>query len=368
MCLVVALGACAGAAPAAPDPHAGIGVASASYLATATTEAPVTPATTAGRGDVRDAVANAAPGAPDADPGGVAPATAAADPVAVERNLREELAGPEPTAAALELTALLCGLERHRDAVEVLQEARRRSKDQRLAIALAGVQRDLGQRHLAVAELRSVRRDVGAAGLHPAVLCDLAELEWLEGEREAAAATLAELRRVHGDDRWCKANEPALGALEADIARHDAPTRIGERDLFGNLRGAPLATVRIATLNALMGRVRAAAPSARRSALERRLLAIAGGDDSAALRVRAVQLGPPEGDDPDEFCAAALADADPLVRRAASQRTHELLGPAAAALLSRALATETDEATRAQLRSELDHIERGPDSGPARRP
>ena len=269
-----------------------------------------------------------------------------------ERSLREQLAtAADPTAYALELAALLVDLERHQEALAMLVGVRQRlaaagrTVDPVLPVAIAGVHRDLGQRHLAEAELAALLADRGALGLHPALVFEIAELQWLEGKVEAAVATLAELRRGHADSAWMASQGGAVQQLEHDLANRTTPTRMRLRDLFGNLRGATEAFVRMRTLEEL---VRLADDQAGASAEEPRLaavrpmaLAIAFGDADGLVRARAVQLTGPV-DAPEQFCRTALADADARVRTAATAKAVAWLGVGSRPLLHEALANETD--------------------------
>jgi len=274
----------------------------------------------------------------------------------LEADLRARLADDDPAAAALELAALLCDLERHAEAAEILAEARSRAAQPLLGAALASVRRDLGQRHLAVAELRSLRRSEGAIALHPGLLFELAELEWLEGDRAGARATLGELRQLHGESAWCVEHRDELAAFDQELANARAPQRVKLRDLMGNLRGAPTPTVRLATLTRLLEIVDdAQAPPATR-ALKRRVIAIGCGDASAAVRAKAIQFGPPVADDPLPFCRAALSDHDAFVRQVAARRTVTLLGEAAVDLLLDAMQRENDGPTVVVLHTELANL------------
>lgn len=260
----------------------------------------------------------------------------------LERDLRSRLGGEEGVPAALELAALLCDLERHREALHVLTTMRSKRADPMLGAALASVHRDLGSRHLAVAELHGLRREQGAVALHPGLLLELAELEFLEGRRDDARATLTELLQAHADDSWTRAKKDELAAFARELGERASPQRVKLRDLLGNLRGAPQATVRQATLVELLRVSRRGGADAPTRALERRILAVGCGDDSPAVRAKAIQLGPAAGDEARIFCAVALADEDALVREVAVARTVELLGEDAVTLLLIAMAQETD--------------------------
>lgn len=318
---------------------------------TAATEAPVEPP----RGDAGPAV------------------TASGDEelAGQERSLREQLAtASDPTGYALELAALLVDLERHQEALAMLVGVRQRlaaagrAVDPVLQVAIAGVHRDLGQRHLAVAGLEALLADRGALGLHPGLVFEIAELQWLEGRADAAVATLAELRRGHADSAWLASQAGAVQRLEHDLANRAAPTRVRLRDLFGNLRGATEAFVRLRTLEEL---VRLADEPADATAGEPRVaavgpmaLAIAFGDADGLVRARAVQLtGPVEA--PEEFCRAALADADARVRTAAVAKAVAWLGTGSRPLLLETLANESDpQAFRACHEALVDIVGNGP--------
>jgi hypothetical protein len=255
-----------------------------------------------------------------------------------ERELRRELAtAADPSGAALDLAQALVGAERVDEALAAVDAALARVRNDTLRVARAGLLRDLGQRHAAVAELRSLRRDVGPGALHPAALFELAELEWLEGEPEACQATLQQLQTEHARHSWFTANAVRREQLAAAVARGGPPRHIGLRDLFGNLRGAPLATERLAVLD----QVQRSAVSAEAKS---RAIAIAIADESPAVRARAVQLAAPPPAAAAAFCEGALADGAVLVRRAAIVRTVELLGAGARPVLLRALAAEPDAA------------------------
>lgn len=304
-----------------------------------------------------DAVATAPPpesegllavATPTADaPAGAADDRAEASPEsegASEASLRRQLANDsDPTEAALELAALLCERERVGDALPVLDAALARKASPLLRVARAGVLRDLGQRHLARSELQAVRLERGAENLHPSLLFELAELQWLEGDGIGAAATLREISTVHGADEWTAARRREREALAAEIERGGLPSQMRVRDLLGNLRGAPLATERLAVLQQLW--TAAGVSEATRTALRERAVAIALGDSAPAVRAKAVQLAAPAPADNALFVREALADEAPLVRQAAAARCCALLGPPGQAVLVEFLAKEKDAGT-----------------------
>lgn len=380
--LLVALGAlaaCAASATVEPIPSAGFGAGTTSYLAPASVadSAPAVPSASPPEDSIGSSVtaasvtgasALARPAEATSLPSNKAVVVASPDGDALrqrERLLRDSLRGPEPVTAALDLAALLCDLERHREAARLLKRTSTDTGDPVLAVALASVHRDLGQRHLAVAGLRGLRREQGALSLHPGLLFELAELEWLEGEGDAARQTLVELRRAHGKDPWIQANRKSLQALEKEIDTAAVPRLVAVRDLIGNLRGAPSPAVRLRTFDELVVivRDRDTAPAVR--ALHRRILAIGAGDESAAVRARAVQMGPGPLIEPDEtrtvaFVRAGLQDAAPFVRRVACRRAVELLAKAASPLLFAGLAEELDAETFRAFDAGLAELHGGP--------
>jgi len=324
------LTACAADAPEA-TPGTGFGAAGVSYL------------------DGSLAVAPAFTAVPrEATAGGQAEPEVEAGQL--ERELRAELAvADDPAPAALELAALFCELERHQEAAAVLAAAIRRSAEPSLRIALASVQRDLGQRHLAAAGLAALHREQGTLALHPALLFELAELQWLEGEKELAKATLVELQSAHTGHPWCAQNAGALRSLELELTSLATPSRVRLRDLLGNLRGAPVELVRLRTLEELVRMAgnngEAGATPAALQTLRERAIAIGCGDDSSIVRARAIQLAVPAPAAQPEFCRTALADGSALVRRHAAMRAVELLGERAVPLLLASLEPECDGPT-----------------------
>lgn len=290
----------------------------------------------------------AAASAPRAAAEAIAASVPALDGRREEADLRHQLAtAADPTDAALDLAALLLDAERPAEALHALDTALARQPSPLLRLARAGVLRDLGQRHLAVAALAGLVREFGAAALNPGVLFELAELQWLEGAGDDAAATLATLRQVHAGDAWCLEHHAEIDGLAAEIVHHDGPQRLRLRDLLGNLRGAPLATIRLATLERLLA-IAEAEPELTGD-LADRVLAIAAGDRSPAVRAAAVRRAAPAPAAALEFCQVALDDGDALVRRFAAARAAEVLGDAATPLLLARLEQEQDPAAFAAL-------------------
>ncbi len=263
----------------------------------------------------------------------------------LERDLRQELStAADPADCALELAGLLADLERHREALAVLTTARQRSANPALRVAIAGLQRDLGQRHLAVAELVAVRTEQGAVAMSPALQMELAELQWLEGSREAALATISDLRRAHAEAPWLAKHAAAVDALELEVGMQKAPNRVRIRDLLGNLRGAPGVLVRLRTLEELV-KLADGLPADRRDggmSLRDRAVAIGLADDAGVVRARAIQLAAPKVAAPEILFRTALRDADAIVRTVTAESSVERLRDGALPLLVEAIAIEQD--------------------------
>lgn len=342
-------------APAADETVAGTPARSES--ASAPAPAPVARPNAPAVADAAPASAAAAGGEPGrgAEAGRDQPLAVAA---AGEAELREQLAtAADPTPAATALVARLADEERHDEALAVVSTARQRSDSPLLVVLQASVLRDLGQRHAALAELLQLRSRLGDAGFSPGLLLEVAELQWLEGHKPEASATLSAVRQLAGDT-LTSALRSDLDRLTAEVASSAAPRTIRARDLLGNLRGAPSATARLDALARLMKEQ--AEPQ-----LRERAVMIAAGDDASSVRARAVQLANPAERDRDEFCRIALTDPAPLVRRFAIGRTVELLGPAAAALLVGRLEVETDAGVCEALDAALCRIVPGQSPDPA---
>jgi hypothetical protein len=265
-----------------------------------------------------------------------------ADTTSIERLLRHELAHAEdPAPAALELADLLCALERHREALAVVDAALARSAAPGLHVCRAGLLRDLARRGEAAEVLCRLAREHGPAALHPGLLFECAELQWLVGDGAGAKATLGSLEQAHAGDPWCAANRAAIDGLATELATVTEPPRVRVRDLLGSLRGAGTASERIRLLDELC-RLADAETGARRQHLRSRALAIACADESPAVRARAVQLAELPPTDAVAFCRAGLDDDASLVRRCAAERAVGDLGPSAVPLLVDAIGRETD--------------------------
>jgi hypothetical protein len=284
------------------------------------------------------------------------PAAAAADPFALERHWREQLAtAADPTDAALALAGWLCELERHDEADLVLAAAQARVPGPELRIARAGVWRDLGQRHRAAAELGAVIVEHGAAEVHPGLLLELAELHLLEGSPDAARAALQQLRSVHAGAPWVVQRQLPIEALALAIEQPGGPRRITVRDLLGNLRGAPVPTARLAALEALANE--APVPAGSVQPLHEQAIAIALGDPSPAVRARALEMAQLSPSVMHELVLAALEDPAALVRSIAADRVTAALGHADLPQLHTLLAAESDAGAFARLHAALRGLE-----------
>jgi hypothetical protein len=279
-----------------------------------------------------------------------APSTAGRDPEDLapvhERELRDAFAAaPEDDRPAQELAAFLAADERHAEALVVVDLALQRGGSEALQIVRAGLLRDLGQRHAALATLEALR--AAGADLHPGLWLELAELAWLEGENESARRLVAELREDPAHAAWLRDAGAEAQRLLAAIAAGDGVLRMRVRDLLGNLRGAPLASERIAALERLLDES-GLDPTAY-DAVAENALAIALHDVSPAVRASAVRGAPERNGLAADACAVGLADGAALVRVVASERAAAVLAADALPALTAALAVETDASAFAAL-------------------
>ena len=278
----------------------------------------------------------------DLGPPGASPAPAAETDGPTEAELRDQLrSAADPVPAALQLERVLDAEERLPEGLAVLDEAlARRPGDPQLEVARAGVLRDLGRRDQAVAALRALLERAGPAKLHPGLLFELAEIEFVQGETAAAKATLNSLRQEHADDPWLRASAAELSQLQRQVDAASRPVRLAPRDLLGNLRGAADAAERARALEQLLalGGLNAA-----------RAQAIAAIDRAPEVRAAAVRQCVVDGAVLPEVIAVGLADPAPSVRRAAAARASELPPQQAIALLLPTLAAEQDPETFAAL-------------------
>ena len=275
-------------------------------------------------------------------PGSSVPAPAAETDAPTEAELRDQLrSAADPTPAALQLVRVLDAEERLPEALAVLDQAlARRPVDPLLEVARAGVLRDLGRRAEAVAALRALLERAGPAKMHPGLLFELAEVEFVEGEAAAAKATLNSLRQEHADDPWLRGSAAELALLQSQVDGGGRPVRLCSRDLLGNLRGSADAAERARALEQLLplGGLVAA-----------RAQAIAAADRAPEVRAAAVRQCVVDGAVLPEMIAVALADPEPSVRRAAAARARELPVQQAIDLLLPTLAAEQDPETFAAL-------------------
>ena len=300
--------------------------------------------------------------APEPEPPAGTPVRASED-AQRERMLREALASDvEPSEAALDLAALLCSLERHPEALAVLDAALPRSKSPLLRVARASVLRDLGRRDQAAAELRNLAAAHGTAELHPGLIFEWAELEWIAGNPEGAKAALLELAKVHPKDPWCTENRATIEDLSRAIESRQPPS-LAPRDLLGELRGAQSVAQRIRVLEILTTIANKDDPDGR--TVRTQAVAIACGDESPAIRARGVQLAAPGAEGREAFFTKALADEAAIVRRIAAERAAVVMGDAACPLLVARMASEDDAAVFLQLHESLAGLVAGAPQLPA---
>jgi hypothetical protein len=260
--------------------------------------------------------------------------------------LRAELAtGDDPAAAALALAELDDANERPADGLAAVDAAlRRRPGDRRLRLLRVELLRDLGRRHVAVAELAQLLAEPQGADLPPILFLDLAQMAWLEGDRQQAASALAVVQSRGRGQSWYAAQAETIAELHGEVAAGGRPQRIAVRDLFGNLRAAPTLAERehaCRELIAVGGLTRA------------RALAIAGDDPEPRLRGIAIQLADVDMPSLCEVCRLGLADSSPVVRAIAAGRARELPGERGADMLFAALAVESDAAAFAIMHHAL---------------
>jgi hypothetical protein len=249
-------------------------------------------------------------------------------------------AGLDPLAEVLREVARCDREEQHAVALRLLEDARTRfGPTPELSAARAGVLRDLGRRSEAHRELVGLRdRDEGSFG--PGLWFELAELSCAVGDFDCATAALAALRSSVPGASFVKEREADVRALDRCVDRREAPRTVRVRDLLGDLRGASDPARRLAVLRMLETQAVGVRDLAHR---------IAVGDDDGALRAAAVVGVRLDSDQQTEFCAVALTDGDPRVRRAGAVRVSELPLSERVPLLLAALAAESDPATFALL-------------------
>lgn len=286
--------------------------------------------------------------AADAPRSAPAPATPAD-----ERVLRHAFAaasdGDEAADAALRLVLRLREEERLPEALAVLEAGIRRQGGLPLRVERAGVLRDLGQRHAALAELRALR-DEGLVLAVPQQL-ELAELEWLEGEHAAAAATVSAVLADEAGAAWLAQADAMTAQMVADVVAGRSVQFLRIRDLLGNLRGAPLSSDRIAALELLLDPARLPADVALEAA--ERALSIALRDGSPAVRAHAIRLAPAANGIAADAAAVGLADPLPIVRVEAARAAAAAPGVDTVGDLLAALRIEEDVAAFGAIQAAL---------------
>jgi hypothetical protein len=270
-----------------------------------------------------------------------------------ERGLRHAFAaasdGTEVAGAALRLVSLLRDEERLPEALAVLEAGIRRDGGLPLRVERAGLLRDLGQRHAALAELRALR-DEGQVLSVPQQL-ELAELAWLEGEHAAAAATVSAVLADAAGAAWLAQADAMTRQMVADVSAGRGVQFLRIRDLLGNLRGAPLPSDRSAALEVLLDPARLPADLALEAA--ERALAIALRDGSPAVRAHAIRLAPAANGLAADAAAVGLADPQPIVRAEAARAAAAAPGADTVGDLLAALRIEEDGAAFGAIQAAL---------------
>jgi hypothetical protein len=241
--------------------------------------------------------------------------------------------GNEVVESALLLVTMLESEERHADALRALRIASAKApQSAELAVASAGVLRDLGRRAEAIDTLCSLR-DRDAAAFGPGLWHELAEMCCIQSSFTTARDCMRRLRATVDGADYMRQKEQELTLLENAIQRGSGGRSMRVRDLLGDLRGAGDPSVRLEALQRLLPVGGAVAQSA---------CTIAVGDASAALRAIAVDAAEVDAQLLSEFCAAALSDSDASVRIAGARRATALPLTDRVALLVGALAAEQD--------------------------
>jgi hypothetical protein len=276
------------------------------------------------------------------------PSPAGETAVANEAELRARLArDDDPTDAAIELARLLDREDRQTEALLAIDAALRRATGPVLQIARAGVLRDLGRRSEALAQLTAVADGPAGGRLQPSLLFEWAELAALEDDLGLARRALRRLDAAPGAAAFAQERQTELDALRQALAAGTRLVPVRVRDVLGELRGN-------------------SDPAARRAAF---LALFALGGDPARTAVAAIL------DDPDpelrslgvrsaqvpaasvaDFCAVALSDPAPAVRRAGAERAAVLPAAEAAALLLPTMASEADAAAFVAMHATLQKI------------
>ena len=207
-------------------------------------------------------------------------------------------------------------------------------------MARAGVFRDLARSDAAMSDLEEVVRRRGRAGVTAGTLFELVQVQWLAGATSEAAKTMDDLLRLHVDSEFLARNRARVDDWHVRVQRPEGLVESGDlRDAFALLRAAPQVTARLQMLDALAPEVIA---DDERREVRLRAIAVACGDDSAAVRTRSVQLAAVAGISAPAFWRAAVADADRMVRRAAANACVKLKRRDFGQLLLAAIEVEPD--------------------------
>lgn len=260
-----------------------------------------------------------------------APAVEVAPP-RTEAELRNDLAtGGDPVGAALALVALFDAEERLPESLLVLASAAGRAGEvPALMAARAGVLRDLGRRREAAEILLRLQREQ-PRHFGPGLWLELAELEYLEGHREAAGEAMRQLRALVDAPAFVQQHEFEVRTLEQSIALAAPAKSVRVRDLLGDLRGAEDAARRLLVFQLLTKQGGDAAG---------RACCIAVGDADARVRSAGVAAAEVDRSLLPDFCAKALSDPEASVREAGARRCAALPRDEAATLLLPVLASE----------------------------
>jgi hypothetical protein len=241
--------------------------------------------------------------------------------------------GNEVVESTLLLVTMLESEERHADALRALRIACAKApQSAELAVASAGVLRDLGRRAEAIDTLCALRDRDGAA-FGPGLWHELAEMCCIESCFSIAQDCMRRLRSTVDGADYLRQKEQELTMLENAIQRGSGGRPMRVRDLLGDLRGAAALSVRLDALQRLLPVGGDVAQTA---------CTIAVGDSAAGLRAMAVEAAEVDAQVLPDFCAAALSDADASVRIAGARRAAALPVTDRVALLVGALAAEQD--------------------------
>ena len=243
-------------------------------------------------------------------------------------------------APGLRLASFLAASERFDEALHVLDMMLSSRRTSSVLVARAGVFRDLARSDAAMSDLEEVVRRRGRAGVTAGTLFELVQVQWLAGATIEAAKTMDDLLRLHVDSEFLARNRARVDDWHVRVQRPEGLVESGDlRDAFALLRAAPQVTARLQMLDALAPEVIA---DDERREVRLRAIAVACGDDSAAVRTRSVQLAAVAGISAPAFWRAAVADADRMVRRAAANACVKLKRRDFGQLLLAAIEVEPD--------------------------